>query len=122
MKGAAWVGLVALSIVIAIFFEWHTDEVTVVLAVMSLLALFVGAFRPQWAIPGGAAIGFSITVAHVVTESAGVMRPHYVHSTPSAGDWAAMAIAGLFVTAVAWAGGRIRSLVAREALNAGGTH
>ena len=111
MKGAAWAALVAASVAITLFVEWHTDEVTVVLAVMCLLAVIAGATRPNWSLAGGAAIGFSITVAHAVTENAGVMRPHYMHSAPSTGDWLAMLLAGAFVTGVAWAAGRLRHRV-----------
>jgi hypothetical protein len=111
MKGMAWVGLVAISVAISLFFEWHTDEVTVVLAATSLLALLVGGACPKWAVVGGAIIGFSITIAHALSESFGVMRPHYGHSAPSTGDWVAMALAGVFVTGVAWVGGRMRLMM-----------
>lgn len=111
MRGAAWTALVAASVAITLFVEWHTDEVTVVLAVMCLLAVIAGATRPNWSLAAGVAIGFSITVAHAVTENAGVMRPHYMHSAPSTGDWLAMLLAGAFVTGVAWAAGRLRHRV-----------
>ena len=122
MKGVAWAGLVALTVAITLFVEWHTDEATVVLAVMSLLAIIVGAARPAWALAGGIAIGFSITIAHALSESFGVMRPHYVHSTPSTGDWIAMALAGVFVTGVAWVGGRVRLMMENEPLKVRGNN
>lgn len=120
MKGAGWIALVAISVAITLFFEWHTDEVTVVLAVMCLLAVIVGAGRPKLAPVSGAAIGFSIFVAHALSESTGAMRPHYMHSAPRVGDWIAMAIAGAFVTAVAWVGGRIRVAATSETSGAAG--
>jgi hypothetical protein len=105
MKGTIWVTLLAFSVAIALFGEWHTDEVTVMLAVMCVLAVAIGALKPSWSVPGGAILGFSIFVAHAVTEAVGVGRPHYMHVAPAVGDWIAMALAGAFATAVSWAAG-----------------
>jgi hypothetical protein len=101
--------MLALSIAVALFFEWHTDEVTVVLAAMLLLAMAIGAARPQNALLGGAVLGYSIAAAHAISEAAGIMRPRYMHALPSTGDWIAMLLAGTLVAAVAWSAGILRN-------------
>ena len=108
MRAPGWTALLALGVAVALFFEWHTDEVTVVLAVMCVLAVVVGAARPRSSLLGGAVLGYSISVAHALSEATGTMRPRYVHSAPSSGDWIAMALAGTFVSAVAWSAGLLR--------------
>lgn len=116
MIRAAWIAAVACAVGVAIFFEWHTDEVTVVLAVMTLLSLVLGIAWPERAPASGAAIGFSVLVTHALSESTGFLRPHYMHLPVRTGDWAAMAIAGCFVTAAAWVGGWVRTKASEEAL------
>ena len=86
MKGAGWWALVAGAVALALFVEWHTDEVTVVLAVMSVMAVALGALRAERALVAGAILGFSIIAAHAVTEAMGTMRPSYMHSAVVTGD------------------------------------
>lgn len=109
MKGAGWWALVAGAVALALFVEWHTDEVTVVLAVMSVMAVALGALRPERALVAGAILGFSIIAAHAVTEAMGTMRPSYMHSAVVTGDWIAMAVLGLWIIALAWFGGWLRT-------------
>jgi hypothetical protein len=111
MKTAPWLMGLAGCVAAAVYVEWHTDEVTVVLATLVLGAAMLGAAKPSLAPVAGAALGFSILTAHVLTEALGRFRPHYMHEAPRPVDWAAMAAAGLAVTAVAWGAGTIRSKV-----------
>lgn len=105
----AWSISLAACVAAALFVEWHTDEVTVVLAVMTVSAIALGALWPRRASFAGAVLGFSIMAAHSVTEAMGAVRPHYLHSPISAGDWMAMAVAGFWVTGVASVTGFLRS-------------
>lgn len=105
MRKTVWWALVAGAVAIALFVEWHTDEVTVVLAIMSLMAGGLGALRPDRSLVGGALLGFSIIAAHAVTESLSVMRPSYMHAAVATGDWIAMAVLGLWIIALTWFGG-----------------
>ena len=109
MKANPWWLLLALGVAASIYVEWQTDEVTVVLALLLVCAAALGALRPTSAPIGGAILGFSILAAHAVTEAAGTLRPHYLHTPISAGDWAAMAVLGLVVTTVAWAAAKTRA-------------
>ena len=111
MKTVPWLAALAVCVAAALYVEWHTDEVTVVLAVMLLCAAWLGAAKPRLAPVAGAVLGFSILAAHALTEAIGGLRPRYMHSAVSVGDWAAMAIAGVVVMAVAWGAGLIRSRV-----------
>ena len=109
MRTPAWLALLAASVAVAIFVEWHTDEVTVVVAVMLICAAAIGVLKPPLAPIAGALVGFSVLAAHAITEAAGTWRPGYMHAAPRPGDWTAMAVAGLAVTAAAWIAGLIRS-------------
>jgi hypothetical protein len=109
MKGAAWGALLALSVAVALFFEWHTDEVTVVLAVMSVMAVVLGVVKPERGLIAGTTLGYSVLAAHALTEVAGTLRPRYLHSAIATGDWIAMAILGLWIVALAWFGGWLRT-------------
>jgi hypothetical protein len=111
MRTPLWLAALAAAVVAAIYVEWHTDEVTVVLAVLLLSGAALGAAKPSLAPVAGAVLGFSILAAHALTEAAGTLRPGYMHSAPAVGDWAAMALAGLAVTAVTWGTGMIRARV-----------
>ena len=84
-------------------------EVTVVLALMSVMAVGLGALRPERSLIAGAILGYSIIVAHAVTEGMGWMRPSYLHSAVATGDWIAMAVLGLWIIALAWFGGWLRT-------------
>jgi hypothetical protein len=109
MKTQTWLMVLAACVAAAVYVEWHTDEVTVVLAVLLISGAALGAAKPSLAPAAGAVVGFSILAAHAVTEEAGTLRPGYMHSSPRPGDWAAMTLAGLAVTVVAWGAGMIRS-------------
>jgi hypothetical protein len=111
MKTPLWIAALAVCVAVPLYVEWHTDEVTVVLAVLVLFAAVLGAARPPLAPVAGALLGFSVLAAHAVTEAAGTLRPRYLHSAIATGDWAAMALAGVAITAVAWGAGIIRSRV-----------
>jgi len=111
-----WLAALAASVAVALYVEWHTDEVTVVLAVLLLCAALLGAAKPPLAPVAGAVIGFSILVAHALSEATGTLRPHYMHSPVKGGDWAAMAIAGVVVTGVAWLAARLATGAARGQL------
>jgi ABC-type amino acid transport substrate-binding protein len=113
VKTLRWIALLALCIGLSLFVEWHTDEVTIVLAVMSLLAVVLGASYPRLAWLGGPALGFSILVAHAITDALGLYRPPYMHGPSTKGDWAAMAIAGLWITALTCLSGYARSKLER---------
>ena len=111
MKSNGWWILLAFFVAAALYVEWHTDEVTVVAAVLLVLGATLGALRPGSAVVGGAVLGFSILAAHAVTEAAGALRPRYQHVPIAPGDWAAMAIVGVVITTVAWGAGRMRASV-----------
>ena len=113
MRTIPWLAALAASVAAALYVEWHTDEVTVVLAVLLLFAAVLGAAKPPLAPVAGAVVGFSVFVAHTVTEAAGMLRPRYMHTAVTAGDWAAMAIAGVAVTVVAWVAARIITTAVR---------
>jgi hypothetical protein len=117
VKVLGWAALLALCIACSLFFEWHTDEVTVVLAVMSLLAVLLGALYPRLAFVGGAALGFSVLIAHAITDAMDLYRPRYMHGPSTKGDWAAMALAGVFITGVAWVAGFARNSASRDIKN-----
>lgn len=106
MKTPVWLMLVASSVAAAVYVEWHTDEPTVVLAVLIVLAAMLGAAKPRLAVLGGGVVGFSVLAAHGLTEAIGEFRPRYMHEAPRPGDWAAMAIVGGVITAVAWISSR----------------
>jgi len=116
VKTVLWLAALAASVAAALYVEWHTDEVTVVLAVLLLCAALLGAAKPSLAPIAGAVIGFSILAAHAVTEATGTLRPHYEHAPVRLGDWAAMAIAGVVVTGVAWFAARLATTAARGQL------
>ena len=78
MKTPAWLTLLAVCVALTLYVEWHTDEVTVALAVMLLCAVSLGLLNPPLAPVGGAVLGFSILAAHALTEAAGVLRPRYM--------------------------------------------
>ena len=109
MTRARWWALVAAAVAVALFLEWHTDEVTVVLAGMSLMAVALGALRPERSLIAGAVLGYSIIAAHAVTEATGTMRPAYMRGAVATGDWIAMAVLGLWIIALAWLGGWLRT-------------
>ena len=109
MNKAVWWALVAAAVALALFVEWHTDEVTVVLALMSVMAVGLGALRPDRPLIAGAILGYSIIIAHAVTEATGTIRPSYLHSTVATGDWIAMAVLGLWIIALAWFGRWLRT-------------
>jgi hypothetical protein len=104
-----WWTAVTAAVAIALFFEWHTDEVTVVLAVMSLMAVGLGALKPERSLIAGAILGYSILSAHALTEGLGGMRPRYLHSAIATGDWTAMGLLGLWIIALARVGGWVRA-------------
>lgn len=107
MKTPLWLAALCGSVAAALYVEWHTDEVTVVLAVLLIFATALGAAKPALAPAAGAVLGFSVPAAHAPTEAAGMLRPHYLHSPIAAGDWAAMIFAGLVITAVGGVAGMI---------------
>jgi hypothetical protein len=108
MRSAIWWTLLALGVGGALYVEWHTDEVTVVLAVLLLSAILLGVATPDHATISGAALGFSILIAHLMTDASGMLRPRYLHAPIATTDWIAMAVLGLVITGVGWGAGRIR--------------
>jgi hypothetical protein len=109
MRWALWWTLLALGVAAALYVEWHTDEVTVVLAALLLSAILLGAARPDHAMIGGAALGFSIPIAHLMTEASGMLRPRYLLAPIGRTDWIAMLVLGLVITGVGWGAGQIRA-------------
>lgn len=100
--------LYALALLLAaallLYVEWHTDEVTIVLGLLLVLALANGFGRPHAALVTGLVLGFAVPLAHLASNVSGVWIPRYQVAPPSAGDWITMAGLVLPALAAAYAG------------------
>ena len=99
--------VIAVGLAVLLFFEWHTDEVLVVLPVLLLLSFAGGWIAPRRFVVVGLAFGWAILAAHALSNATGLMVPQYQRSSPSAGDWAAMALLVLPALAAAFGGSRL---------------
>jgi hypothetical protein len=96
--------LLAAGAALILYVEWHSDEVTVVLALLLAVAAALGAAQPRAAIYSGVAIGLVIPLAYLVVTLSGRFQPLYQVAPPSLKDAAVMACLVLPATAAAWAG------------------
>lgn len=92
------------ALMLLLYVEWHTDEVTIVLGLLLLLALANGFGRPGAALVTGLVLGLAIPLAHFASHATGLYVPRYQAVPPSAGDWATMAALVLPALAAAYAG------------------
>lgn len=93
---------------LVLFIEWHTDEVTVVLALLLLVAAALGFARPGAAIVSGVAIGVAVPLAYLVVTLSGRFQPLYLVAPPSLGDAVMMAVLVVPATAAALFGAWVR--------------
>lgn len=100
--------LLALGVAALLYVEWHTDEVTVVLALLLLVAAALGLLRPDRALATGVVIGLAIPLAHLMSMLSGRYQPAYEAAPPSLGDWLMMAALVLPALAAAYAGAWLR--------------
>jgi hypothetical protein len=91
--------LLVLGAAALLFFEWHTDEVMVVLAVLLLVAALLGLVRPGAPLATGLVIGLAIPLAHLASTMSGRFAPAYQTAAPSGAD--ALVMAALVIPAVA---------------------
>jgi hypothetical protein len=105
--------LLAAGAVLILYVEWHTDEVTVVLALLLAVAAALGAAQPRAAIYSGIAIGLVIPLAYLVVTLSGRFQPLYQVAPPSLKDAAVMACLVLPASAAAWAGAWTRRTLGR---------
>jgi hypothetical protein len=96
--------LLAFAVAALLYVEWHTDEVTLVLALLLILAAALGFLRPVMALATGIVIGLAIPLAHLMSMASGRYQPAYQAAPPAGGDWAAMALLVLPALAAAYAG------------------
>lgn len=111
--------LYALALLLAaallLYVEWHTDEVTIVLGLLILLALANGFGRPGWAPVTGLVLGLAVPLAHFASEASGVWIPRYQVAPPTAGDWLMMVALVLPALAAAYAGAWLKRRTNRPA-------
>jgi hypothetical protein len=103
--------LLALAAAALLYFEWHTDEVTVVLALLLAVAAVLGFLRPGAALATGLVVGLAIPLAHLASTMTGRFIPVYQSTPPSGTDalvMAALVIPGL---AAAFLGAWVRRQV-----------
>ena len=86
---------------ILVFFEWHTDEVTVVLAALITSSAILGYLKPAWFVAVGVALGATLSLAHLSTIATGWI-PRYEVRPPSL--MGALSLAVLIIPAVIGAG------------------
>jgi hypothetical protein len=103
--------LLAGGVAALLFFEWHTDEVTVVLALLLLVAAALGFLRPGAAPATGIVIGLAIPLAHLASSFTGRFTPAYQSTPPSGGDALVMAALILPALAAAFLGAWLRRQV-----------
>jgi len=106
-NSARAVGLIAAGLTVVLFFEWHTDEPTVVLPVLLLMSFVAGLAAPRRFVIVGLALGLGIFIAHALSTATGAMVPHYQKQPPATGDWMAMALLLFPATLAAFAGSRL---------------
>jgi lipopolysaccharide export LptBFGC system permease protein LptF len=104
VRAAIHLLLMAAGAALILYVEWHTDEVTVVLALLLLVAAGLGAARPRGAIVSGIVIGLVIPVAYLVVTLSGRFQPLYQVAPPSLVDAAVMCALVFPATAAALAG------------------
>jgi hypothetical protein len=104
--------LLALGVAAVIYFEWHTDEVTVVLALLLLVAAALGFFRPGAALATGIAVGLAVPLAHLATTLTGRFPPPYQTAPPSGTDALVMIALVIPALAAALVGAWVRRQVA----------
>ena len=73
-----------------LFFEWHTDEPSFVLAVLVAVSLAAGFAAPRHFLPVGLCLGWAILIAHLLSTETGLMIPRYQTSAPTIADWIVM--------------------------------
>ena len=71
------------ALAVLIYVEWHTDEVTVVLALLLPLSAALGFVRPAAALATGLVLGLAILVAHAGSFLTGLYSPAYQGFPPS---------------------------------------
>jgi hypothetical protein len=103
-----YVPLLVLGAAIVLFFEWHTDEVTVVLAVLLLVAALLGFVRPGAALATGLVIGLAIPLAHLASGMSGRFAPAYQTAPPSTADALVMTVLVVPAAAAAFLGAWLR--------------
>ena len=121
MNRIVHLALLALAAALLIYVEWHTDEVTVVLALLLLLAAALGFARPASALATGLALGIVILLAHAGSILTGLYSPSYQGLPPSRGDWLMMTALVLPALAAAYAGAWMRRAMAGEGGDRPGT-
>jgi hypothetical protein len=100
--------LLVLGVAVVLFFEWHTDEVTVVFAVLLLVAAVLGFVRPGAALATGLVIGLAIPLAHLASAMSGRFAPAYQTAPPSSTDALVMAALVIPAAAAAYFGAWLR--------------
>lgn len=104
MSKSFYVVLLVLAVAALLFVEWHTDEVTVVLALLLALAAALGFARPEAALASGIVLGGAIPLAHLASALSGLYPPAYQAAPPAAADWSVMAFLVLPALAAAYGG------------------
>jgi hypothetical protein len=94
-----YAALLALGAAAVLYFEWHTDEVTVVLALLLLIAAGLGFLRPGAALATGIVIGAAVPLAHFASMMTGRFTPVYQSTPPSGTD--AIVMVALLIPALA---------------------
>jgi hypothetical protein len=112
MNRGVYLAALALGLAVLIYAEWHTDEVTVILALLLALSAGLGFLRPARALGTGFALGLAILVAHAGSFLTGLYSPAYQGFPPSGTDWLVMACLVLPALAAAYAGAWARRAMA----------
>lgn len=97
--------LLALGAAATLYLEWHTDEATVVLAFLLIVAAALGFVLPRAALVTGLVIGLVIPLGHLGGSLGWYSVPAYQGTPPATADWLVMAILVLPAIAAAYAGG-----------------
>jgi hypothetical protein len=100
--------LVVLGGALILIVEWHTDEVTITLAVLLLVAAGLGAARPGAAAYSGIAVGLTLSLAYLVVTLSGRFQPLYLVAPPSLIDVAILSTLVLPAIAAAMTGAWLR--------------
>lgn len=99
--------VLAIGLVVLLFFEWHTDEPLVVLPILLTACFAGGLLAPRFWLCAGIVLGWAILVAHALSNSTGVLIPLYQHRPATSGDYIAMTLLVLPAVASALAGSRV---------------